>query len=139
MSAESREADDTSLRIDKWLWFARFFKTRSLAAKAVTAGHVRVNGMRVKPSRAVALGDALNVQRGAELTECNVVALPARRGSATEARQCYLETEESIARRETRALERKSLATALGQPTKGRPDKRTRRMLRERVRGSSEG
>ena len=136
MSAESGTVAAAGLRIDKWLWFARFFKTRSLAAGAVVGGHIRVNGNRVKPSRTVLVGDTLNIQRGTERIECSVIALPLRRGSATEARRCYVETRESIARRELRALERRAMAGVCASPTKGRPDKRTRAMLRERFRDS---
>jgi len=138
MSAETAIADSAGLRIDKWLWFARFFKTRSLAAKAVTAGHVRVNGGRVKPARAVAVGDVLIVRRGTDLIECNVTGLPVRRGSAGEAREAYSETDASVARRESRQAERRAMAATLLRPTEGRPDKRTRRMLRDRFRGSAD-
>jgi len=138
MSAEGATTDSSGLRIDKWLWFARFFKTRSLAAKAVTAGHVRVNGGRVKPARALAIGDLLTVRRGADVIECNVTALPTRRGSAGEARQAYSETDASVARRESRQAERRAMSATLLRPTEGRPDKRTRRMLRDRFRGSAD-
>lgn len=136
MSVEQSTAASTGLRLDKWLWFARFYKTRSLAAKAVAAGHVRLNGARIKPSRAVVVGDTLAVHRGIDVLECAVRALPARRGSATEARRCYEETEQSRGRRELRQMERRAMAGALARPTEGRPDKRTRRMLRDRFRGS---
>ena len=136
MSSEKSSAETPSLRIDKWLWFVRFFKTRSLAAKAVSGGHVRLNGARIKPSHVVVVGDVLKVQRGTDLIECSVVQLPQRRGAAAEASQCYMESEESVARRALRATERKAMAAVLRQPTVGRPDKRTRRMLRDRFRGS---
>jgi ribosome-associated heat shock protein Hsp15 len=122
------------LRVDKWLWCTRFFKTRSLAAKAVSGGHVRVNGARVKPSREVSVGDALAIQRGTDQIECVVRAVPQRRGPANEAQACYEETPESIARREKRADERRAFAAVYTQPTAGKPDKRTRRMLRSRFR-----
>lgn len=124
------------LRIDKWLWCTRFFKTRSLAARAVTGGHVRLNGTRVKPSRDVNVGDALSIQRGTERIDCVVTGIPQRRGPARDAQACYDETNESVERREKQAAERRAFAAAFAQPTKGRPDKRTRRMLRSRIRGN---
>ena len=136
MSSDRSRVDAPSLRIDKWLWFVRFFKTRSLAARAVSGGHVRLNGSRIKPSHVVVVGDVLKVQRGTDLLECRVEQLPQRRGSAAEAGLCYAESEESLARRAMRETQRKAMAAVLSQPTTGRPDKRTRRMLRERFRGS---
>ena len=133
MSAD-HEGDPAPLRIDKWLWCTRFFKTRSLAAKAVSGGHVRLNGARVKASRDVMVGDALSIQRGSERIDCTVLAVPQRRGPASEAQSCYAETAESVARREQHAAERRALAAVYSQPTPGRPDKRTRRMLRSRFR-----
>jgi ribosome-associated heat shock protein Hsp15 len=121
-----------TLRIDRWLWCARFFKTRSLAADAVKGGHVRVNGQRVKPARDVKIGDELTIAQGDVERGVTVVGIPARRGPAPEAMQCYVESEESIARcRE--AAERRGAERALYRPpTEGRPDKRTRRLLRQR-------
>ncbi|HMB74314.1 MAG TPA: RNA-binding S4 domain-containing protein [Gammaproteobacteria bacterium] len=138
MSAEDSSGAGDSLRIDKWLWCARFYKTRSLAAQAVNGGHVRVNGARVKPARDLVVGDELAIVRGSERIECTVLALPGRRGPAGEARACYRESDESIAKRESRALEHRALSAVLRQPTAGRPDKKTRRLLRERFRGSRE-
>lgn len=80
----------TSLRLDKWLWFARFFKTRSIAAGEVSAGHVRVNGARAaKPAEAVRAGDTLTFAQGRAIRVVRIVALPMRRGPAPEARACY--------------------------------------------------
>ena len=126
------------LRIDKWLWCTRFYKTRTLAGRAVSGGHVRVNGVRVKPAREVVVGDVLAVQRGSDLLECTVTALPVRRGPAVEARAFYAESEESIVRREQRSLERRAMSALVRQPTAGRPDKKTRRLLRDRFRRSGE-
>jgi ribosome-associated heat shock protein Hsp15 len=134
MSAETQRKNSEPLRIDKWLWFARFFKTRGLAAKAVSGGHVRLNGTRVKPSRDVIIGDMLSIQRGMEHIECTVLAVPQRRGPAREAQRCYAETDESMARRQAQSAERRAFAAVYSQPTKGKPDKRTRRMLRPRLR-----
>lgn len=126
----------TALRIDKWLWCVRFYKTRSLAAQAVTGGHVRLNGARIKPSRDVSVGDRLSIQRGTEQIDCAVVGMPQRRGPAREAQACYEETPESAARREKQSAERRAFAAVYAQPTPGKPDKRTRRMLRSRFRES---
>jgi ribosome-associated heat shock protein Hsp15 len=116
------------LRVDKWLWCARFFRTRSLAAGAVTGGKVHVNGQRVKPSRGVRPGDVLEVTVGFEVVTIQVTAIPARRGPAAAARLCYEETPESVARRE-RHREQRRLAAMAAPQTPGRPDKRTRREL----------
>ena len=114
-----------SLRIDKWLWCARFFRSRSLAQEAVEGGHVQVNGERVKASRQVRTGDMLRITRERERYEVEVTGIPARRGPAAEARAHYRETPESeAARAHARELDRLS-APVSG----GRPDKRERRDL----------
>jgi ribosome-associated heat shock protein Hsp15 len=125
-NAETREA--VPLRVDKWLWCARFFKTRSLAADAVAGGKVHVNRERVKPSRTVRPGDLLEITVGFDVVAVEVRSIPVRRGPAPEARQCYLETEASVARRE-RMREQRRLASMAAPQTEGRPDKRTRREL----------
>lgn len=117
-----------SVRLDKWLWFARFFRTRSLAAAAVAGGKVHVNGSRVKPSRAVQSGDTLEITLGADTVTVTVRSLPSRRGPAPEARRSYEETADSAARRE-RHREQRRLAAMTVPQTPGRPDKRTRREL----------
>jgi ribosome-associated heat shock protein Hsp15 len=122
-----------ALRIDRWLWCARFFKTRSLAAEAVKAGHVRVNGQRCKPARDVKVGDKLEVVRGLDEREIEIRALPARRGPAVEAAGCYEETPPSVERRRIRE-EQRSSSDGQRAPTPGRPDKRTRRLIRDRQR-----
>lgn len=124
--------DQDSLRIDRWLWCARFFKTRSLAADAVKGGHVRVNGQRAKPSRDVKVGDTLEILQGGIEREVTVAAIPMRRGPASEASLCYVETEASIARRAEAEERRKVERELYRAPTPGRPDKRTRRLLRAR-------
>lgn len=126
---------DEGLRIDRWLWCARFFKSRNVAAEEVKAGHVRLNGQRVKPAREVRVGDLLSVTKGPVDYEIEVVAIPARRGPAVEATSCYTETPESAAAREARRKGRVSVL-ADRPPTTGRPDKRTRRLIRSRVRDS---
>lgn len=120
-----------SLRLDKWLWCARFFKSRGLAHEAVEGGHVQVNGERVKASRHVRVGDRLRITRERERYEVEVTGIPARRGPAPEARQHYLETSESeAARAHARELDRLTAPAA-----SGRPDKRERRDLLRMLKG----
>ncbi len=119
------------LRIDKWLWAARFFKTRRLAVEALESGKVLVNEARAKPARAVAVGDMLDIRVGNHRFEVEVLGLSGRRGPAPEAQKLYRETDDSKARREAIAAERR----AQPQPAvKGRPTKRDRREI-EKVRG----
>jgi ribosome-associated heat shock protein Hsp15 len=127
--ADEPDAGADRLRIDRWLWCARFFKSRSAAADAVRGGHVRVNGQRVKPAHAVKAGDALQCTyaHGNE-RDVAIVSLPKRRGPPAEAAACYVESAESIERRR-RAAEERAARTSYGPPTIGRPDKRTRRLL----------
>ena len=116
-------------RIDKWLWAARFYKTRSLAAAAVKAGKVRVNGGRAKPSRMVKHGDQLHITRGDLSFDLTIEFISDKRGPAKQAVQLYTESEESVRKRELlvdeKRLERKA-AAQYG----GRPDKQGRRNLR---------
>jgi ribosome-associated heat shock protein Hsp15 len=117
------------LRIDKWLWSARFYKTRSLAAQAVEGGKVRLNGERVKPGKEVKTGDSLEVRSGELQWLVEVRAVSPRRGPATEAAQLYAESEESRARREHMiAMRRAGPHPAQGR--QGRPTKRDRRLIR---------
>lgn len=116
------------VRIDKWLWAARFFKTRSLAAAAVQAGKVRVGGERVKPARMLACGNLLTIDNDAEIWEVTVVALSEQRGPAPIARTLYVETDASSARRQAEA-ERRRLFREPAAELKGRPTKRDRRLL----------
>jgi ribosome-associated heat shock protein Hsp15 len=127
---ESPQAAD-SLRLDKWLWCARFYKTRSIAQEAVEGGHVQVNGERVKAARPVKVGDRLRITRERERFEVDVTGIPGRRGPATEARQFYLETPDSEAARAA-AREFSRLA---GPVDSGRPDKRERRDLLRVMKG----
>jgi ribosome-associated heat shock protein Hsp15 len=117
------------LRIDKWLWAARFFKTRSLAAQAVAGGRVQVNGERVKPAKDVKPGDAVAVHIGGLEWMVEVRGLAARRGPATEARALYAEREDSRARREA-VLDARRHAPEPSLGLRGRPTKRDRRRLR---------
>jgi ribosome-associated heat shock protein Hsp15 len=115
-------------RIDKWLWAARFYKTRSLATDAVLAGHVQVNGGRVKPSKDVRVGDDVEVRIGTVTWSVGVTGLSDKRGSATVARTLYAETSESAKAREEQALQRR-LARPLGAELGERPTKQDRRRL----------
>lgn len=125
------ESQSAGLRIDKWLWFARFFKSRSLATDAVAGGLVHVNGERVKASRSVQVNDRLQITRGDSRMEVVVLSLPQRRGPAPEARAHYSETPESVAAREVRSQYARLAAPA----PEGRPDKHDRRTLRDLRRG----
>ncbi len=116
------------VRIDKWLWAARFFKTRSLATDAVDNGKVRCNDERVKPARKLNSGDLLAINNGATEWEVEVIALSDVRGSATQAQLLYAETPKSILKRQHETEQRR----LFHEPTseiKGRPTKRDRRLL----------
>lgn len=123
-----------SLRIDRWLFFCRFFKTRSKATAAVSAGHVRINGERATPGQRVQCGDRIDLVRERLSYALTVRAIPGRRGPATEASSCYVEDEATQRQRdrESAALRQDRL---LMPKTEGRPDKRTRRKLIARNRG----
>ncbi len=117
------------LRLDKWLWAARFYKTRSLAAQEIGKGRVLVNEQPAKPSREVSADDTVSVRKGESVTHVRVVAISAVRGPAPVARQLYEETPESIAARE-HAAEMRRLAPEPGQSIRsGRPTKRERRQI----------
>ena len=118
----------TGVRVDKWLWAARFFKTRSLATEAVLGGRVHVNGARVKPAKELHVGDVLVVTIGTVRRTVEVAGLSEKRGPASVAATLYIETEESIAAREQAALERR-LARPLGSDLGARPTKLDRRRL----------
>jgi ribosome-associated heat shock protein Hsp15 len=123
-----------SLRIDRWLFFCRFFKTRSKATAAVTGGHVRLNGERAAPGVRVQVGDRIELVRDRLPYSMEVTAIPSRRGPAPEVRACFVEDEAVVKERElkTAALRQDRM---LMPRTEGRPDKRTRRKLRDRGRG----
>jgi len=116
------------VRIDKWLWAARFFKTRALAQAAVVAGKVRLHDERVKPAKDVRVGDALAIRVGEFEWSLTVKALAERRGPAIEARKLYAESAESMARRVAQIADRKALGSMAGE-RKGRPTKRERRQI----------
>jgi ribosome-associated heat shock protein Hsp15 len=117
------------VRLDKWLWAARFFKTRSLAAQAIAGGRVKLNGERTKPSKDVKAGDRLELSVGELHSSVEVRAVSARRGPAAEAATLYAETDESRARREQVTGARRAVPHP-AQALRGRPSKRDRRMIR---------
>jgi ribosome-associated heat shock protein Hsp15 len=128
------EGGGTTLRIDRWLWCTRLFKSRTLAADAVAGGKVHLNGQRVKPAHPVRVGDRLSLKRPGYDFECEVLKLPDRRGSAPLAQTCYAESASARAAREKFA-EQSRLVAAFAQPRSlERPDKHGRRELR-RLRG----
>jgi ribosome-associated heat shock protein Hsp15 len=122
------QTEDSTLRIDKWLWAARFFKTRALAAQAVAGGKVKLNGERVKAARAIRVGDALSIHIGPYEYVVQVLTLSARRGPAPQAALLYEESESS-------KLARQALATRLSAEARsathaeGRPTKKERRQV----------
>ena len=128
-SDSTHAAPDASVRIDVWLWAARFFKTRSLAKQAVETGKVEVAGQRAKPSRAVRVGDALCIARGEERFEVAVRGLSDIRGPATVAQQLYEESEASRERRAAQHAERAAARAGYRAP-ETKPDKRARRLIR---------
>lgn len=123
------------MRIDKWLWAARFFKTRGAATEAVLGGHVRVGGQRVKPAKEVLVGDTVEISRGELRWAVVVVALGDRRGPASVAATLYEESPESVEARETTRLQRR-LAKPPGADLGQRPTKQARRRLDALRRGT---
>lgn len=121
--------DIASVRLDLWLWAARFYKTRSLARQAIETGKVDVGGQRAKPSRTVRVGDAMRIARGDETFEIEVLGLTDQRGPAKIAQALYVESETSKARR-LEVLATLRAARAGYQPPETKPDKRARRLIR---------
>jgi len=137
--ANDSSSDRDGVRIDKWLWAARFFKTRSLATEAVNGGKVELNGLRPKPSKEVKIGDQLRVRLGPCIHQLTIRALSDRRGPATAAALLFQETAESIAARE-KLREQHRLAPVAQYDDGGRPTKKDRRAMsafeeRQRRRG----
>ncbi|GAB3288393.1 RNA-binding S4 domain-containing protein [Parahaliea aestuarii] len=118
----------TRVRIDKWLWAARFFKTRSLAKAAIEGGKVQLDGNRVKVSREINVGDRLQIRQGWDVRDVVVEALSDQRRGAPEAQQLYRETEDSVARREAEAAARKAAGGMIDRPAH-RPTKKQRRQI----------
>ena len=131
--SSGEEGGGNSLRIDRWLWCTRHFKSRTLAADAVAGGKVHLNGGRVKPAHPLRVGDRVAITRPGYLFECEVLSLPRVRGAAPVAQACYEEVDASKAAREKYG-EQARLASALRPQSLERPDKHGRRELR-RLRG----
>ena len=119
---------DEKIRIDKWLWAARFFKTRALASEAVQGGHIHLNGTRAKPSRAVSAGDELSITKGPYRFEIEVKGVAAKRGPAKEAQRLYEESDESKEKREAVATQLRLERAANPTPDR-RPDKHQRKHI----------
>jgi len=130
MSTATPAADaGPRVRLDQWLWAARWFKTRALARHAVETGKVSVGGQRRKPAYAVQVGEPLQIERAGERFEIRVLALSGTRGPFETARQLYLESPDSIARREAERATRRARQAGY-QPPESKPDKRARRLIR---------
>lgn len=121
---------DEKIRLDKWLWAARFFKTRALATEAVNGGKVHLSGQRVKPSRPVKLQDCYQIQRGNDRLEVVIIGLSSRRGSASIAQTLYEETESSRLQRQSES-EKRQLAAMQRPVSDHRPNKKERRKIRQ--------
>lgn len=119
----------SSVRVDKWLWAARFFKTRAKAKEAIDGGKVHMDGTRVKPSKEVSVGQQLVIRQGWDEKTVVITGLSAQRGNATAAALLYSETPESIAEREARHLQRQAAGSAA--PAMGRPSKKDRRLIHQ--------
>ena len=122
------ESTLTTMRLDKWLWVARFYKTRVLAAEAINGGHVHVNGSRAKPAKMIKVSDEIKITKGAYVFLLTVLDMMPKRGPASQAQMLYKENEESIKQREKVSAERKLVAQSQTAPSK-RPDKRSRRQI----------
>jgi ribosome-associated heat shock protein Hsp15 len=120
--------ENDNVRIDKWLWAARFFKTRTLAAEAVDRGRVKIGGENVKPARSVKVGDRIVIDNGSTRWEVVVLGLSDKRGAAPVAQALYRETEDSIHKR-ANDQEARRLFPEPGSTIKGRPTKRDRRAI----------
>ncbi|KGQ70364.1 heat-shock protein [Chelonobacter oris] len=120
--------DNLQVRLDKWLWAARFYKTRSIAHEMIDGGKVHYNGQRSKPSKIVEIGAMLKLRQGSDEKEVEIIALSDKRGGAAQAQALYRETEQSMKKREQTALARKANALSMPNPER-RPNKKERRDL----------
>lgn len=134
MPSTNNKTESSILRLDKWLWAARFFKTRSLAVDAVACGKVLLNETRVKPAKTVDVGDIVALRQGPYQFVVEVLALSDKRGPAPQAQKLYRETEESRQRREALAFELKAQASNVTR--EGRPGKKDRRDIKRFKSGS---
>jgi len=125
---KNNEISDITIRLDKWLWCARFYKTRNIAANALKTGKVTANGDRAKPSKTVKPGDKLNIRKGPYHFVITVLGLAKSRKSAAGAALLYEESPQSISERESLAIQLKAEATLMP-ATKGRPSKKDRRSI----------
>ncbi len=130
MAALNPTGENNSTRLDKWLWAARFYKTRAIAKQMIDGGKVFYNGQRTKSGKAVALGDIIKVRQGFEEKEVEVIALADKRSDATFAQTLYQETKQSIESREKNALARKQ-GILLSPASDSKPDKKQRRQIRQ--------
>ncbi len=128
MAKHSQVEEKEAVRLDKWLWAARFYKTRTLAKEMIDGGKVHYNGQRSKPNKIVEVGAILKVRQGSDEKEIVVLALSTQRRGAPEAQLLYRETEQSLANREKLAIARKMNALSMPHPDR-RPDKKERRDL----------
>ncbi|BFQ94112.1 ribosome-associated heat shock protein Hsp15 [Gallibacterium anatis] len=128
MAKDKHQQEQESYRLDKWLWAARFYKTRTLAREMVDGGKVHYNGQRTKPSKEVEIGAMIKLRQGNDEKEVQVLALSNQRKAAPLAQQLYQETEESIKKREQLAWARKANALSMPNPER-RPNKKERRDL----------
>ena len=126
MIRESNEQE--SVRLDLWLWAARFFRTRALAKQAIAVGKVKLGGARAKPAKTLHAGERVEISRGQDHYVVEVLALATQRGSAALAQQCYRETEASRTAREAAAEQRRMEAAGYSRPAT-KPDKRARRLV----------
>lgn len=136
-SLPASEPPDDAQRLDKWLWAARFFKTRALAVEAIEHGRVQVNDQPAKPGRALRLGDRVTLRQGHEIRTVAVEGLDARRGPAVQAQRLYAETAESRIAREAAAEARRLAPEPAHDREQGRPTKRDRRQLADWERWSA--
>lgn len=127
---ENKAEDNKPARLDKWLWAARFYKTRAIAKQMIDGGKVFYNGQRTKSSKTVNINDVIRVRQGHEDKEVRVIALAQRRQDATFAQSLYQETDDSIATREKNSLARQQ-GILLSPASDNKPDKKQRRKLRE--------
>ena len=116
------------VRLDKWLWAARFFKTRAMATEAINGGHVHLNGARPKPSRTLVVGDELTIQKGQDSFEITVLLLADKRGPASIARELFAEDEQGRQKR-AQLAEQRRLESAANPHQQRRPDKKGRRQI----------
>lgn len=130
MKKSQSESEKSVTRLDKWLWAARFYKTRAIAKQMIDGGKVFYNGQRTKSGKAVAIGDIIRVRQGYEEKEVEVIALADKRKDATFAQTLYQETKDSAETRERNAIARKQ-GILLSPASETKPDKKQRRQIRQ--------